>query len=115
MMKIYGCLFLLLAVCSASCGKEEKHLDPEKMQRILTDLHFAEAYSMAANPDSVQRKSQRDPDSLAVYYSIVLRHHKVTKTEFDNSLDWYKQHPQELDSVYARMIPVFTAQEAIYQ
>jgi hypothetical protein len=83
--------------------KEEEHLSPEKMQHILTDLHLAEINSMLVY-DSTHQARNKNIDSLALYYNEVFAHHRISKEEFSKSLEWYKANPQELDSVYARVI-----------
>jgi hypothetical protein len=108
-------LFPLLFVFCLSCSeKEEAHLPPAKMQQILYDIHLAEAYSTMALRDSTHRRSERNIDSLALYYATIFRHHKLSAAEFNRSLDWYKQHPEELDSIYTKMIPDMLKLETKY-
>lgn len=94
--------FLIVTVCSCK-PKEEAHLPAEKIQRILTDLHLAEINSMLVY-DSTHQARNKNLDSLALYYNDVLAHHNISKEEFSKSLQWYKENPEELDSVYARVI-----------
>ena len=99
-------IFLLLCSCFIfSCTESNApHFPPDKMQAILEDLHIAESYSVIVKQDSLRRGSERDYDSLAVYYTAVFKHHNVSYKEFEENLTWYKQHPEELDSVYIRTI-----------
>ncbi|RYZ54520.1 MAG: DUF4296 domain-containing protein [Sphingobacteriales bacterium] len=110
--KLLPLLFLIAVMYS--CKTETSHLPPGKMQAVLTDLHYAEVLSMAVNKDSALRRSQRDLDSLALFYKSVFSHHGISRQEFHTSLEWYKHNPDELDSIYNRMVPYFTAQEIIY-
>lgn len=100
----YRLLLLVLIVTIGSCKpKEEPHLPAAKMQHILTDIHLAEINSMLVY-DSTHQARNRNIDSLAVYYNDIFAHYKTNKEEFSKSLDWYKTNPEELDSVYARII-----------
>jgi len=96
-----------------SCQSSNKHqLSATKMQAVLDDLHVAEAYSVLINQDSARRETERNVDSLKKYYQIILKHHKITFKEFDESLTWYKNHPHELDSMYAKIINDLSIQDA---
>jgi len=102
-MKNYT-LVLMLFVIACSCKpKQEPHLPPDKMQHILTDMHLAEINSMFVY-DSTHQARNKNPDSLALYYNEIFAHYNITKEEFSKSLDWYKLNPEELDSVYSRVI-----------
>lgn len=112
-MRIY-----ILAVCFCavliSCDNKPGGKDviaPEKMQLILTDMHYAETYSTMVNDSFMRNKNK---DSLASFYKSILSHHKISMDEFRSSIDWYKMNPEQLDSVYANMIPNLSKQESIY-
>lgn len=98
-------LFLVFTVTFVACEQNEEapHLPREKMVDILSDIHMAETYSTMVN-DSMQRTTNKNLDSLAVYYAAILEHYKVSVEEFDTSMFWYRQHPEELDSVYTRVM-----------
>lgn len=101
---------LLFAACAE---KPQTHLPAEQMQRILFDIHLAESFSMRLHEDSSKRSTARNLDSLAVFYRSVFKRHQVTPDQFEQSLKWYLAHPQELDTIYARMIPEMSKLEAI--
>ena len=94
--------------------KEASHLPPAKMQQVLYDIHLAEAYSTMAVKDSTRRRGERNMDSLALYYATIFQHHKLNPAQFQESLQWYKQHPEELDSIYSKMIPDMLKLETKY-
>ncbi len=105
-----------LGVFFCACKKErEAHLSQERMQQVLLDVHLAETYSMALHPDSIKRNIERNSDSLAAFYLYIFDHHKISRAVFEESLDWYMQHPQELDSIYARMIADIGKFQAAYE
>lgn len=92
-------LFVLLAGCKS---KDKPAIEPERMEKILTDLHIAEAYSTMVN-DSLHHVRNKNFDSLAVYYNDIFAHHNVSKEEFMQSVTWYKLHPDDLDTIYAHV------------
>jgi len=115
MRKTRSSLLAALMLLAASCGRQqENHLSPRKMQEVLLDINLAEGYSMTLHPDSTKRNVERNLDSLAVFYKSVLKHHGISQQDFEQSLDWYKHHPEELDSIYAAIIPEMSKLEATY-
>ena len=50
----------------------------------------------------------KNTDSLAGFYITIFKHYNITPEEFATSLEWYKAHPEELDSMYNKMLPVAT-------
>lgn len=109
-------LLLLPAFLFFSCNETNApHFPPDKMQAILQDIHLAESYSTVIRQDSLHRGAERDYDSLAVYYQTIFRHYHTDDKEFEQSLTWYKQHPEELDSIYIRMIDSLTRLENKFQ
>ena len=84
------------------------------MEEVLLDIHLAEAYSTFVPKDTAVRVTEKNMDSLAVYYSRIFDSHNITREQFVSSMKWYKEHPQELDSVYTRMIPHISEMEGKY-
>ena len=85
--------------------ESEAHIPRDKMQKLLLDVNIAEAYSTMVK-DSLHKAPGKNYDSLAVYYRSILAHHKISADQFTNSLNWYKAHPEEMDSIYVKMIPL---------
>jgi len=112
-LKLLSCLFFLFAF--ASCQEEAtSHLPAQKMEEILLDIHLAEAYSTMVPKDSTVRITDKNLDSLAVFYKKVFDNHQITQQQFLSSMKWYKEHPVELDSIYTRMIPRISEIEGKY-
>jgi len=88
-----------------ACGNEQKetHLPAEKMRAILTDMALAETYSTMLNDSSINNPGAKNGDSLGKFYGEILATHKITREAFDQSMAWYKQHPAEMDSLFAAM------------
>lgn len=107
-----ACSFLIFSSCEEA---NTPHFPADKMQAMLEDIHIAEAYSTVINQDSLHRGAERNMDSLAVYYQEIFTHYHTGYEEFQQSLLWYKQHPEGLDSIYIRMIDSLTALENKFQ
>jgi len=107
-MKYFLPILIAALLWTASCKKEQPHLSAEKMQGVLTDIYMAESYSMTIAQDSTKPGTQKNLDSLARYYREIFKHHNITQQEFTSSMTWYEQHPEELDSAFANMIPQLT-------
>ena len=65
-------------------------------------MHLAEGYTRVIPrlqnlPDGVTMKQD---DSLLKYNAMILKEFNITKTDFQNSLDYYKKRPVLLDSIY---------------
>ena len=91
---------IMSAIMLSSCGgADEAPLPRETMVKLMTDIHLSEVYGTMVN-DSLHQSINRNMDSVAVYYKSILAHHNVTIEQFKQSLDWYSDHPLELDSVY---------------
>jgi hypothetical protein len=95
--------FALSLFCS--CKREIPHMPPKQMAPILADLHIADAYSGLLK-DSLGLSRAKDYDSLARWTAQIFARHGVTMQEFSKSMDWYRDRPVELDSLYASVIPI---------
>jgi len=67
------------------------------------DVSLAETYSTMTS-DNQHTRGVKNSDSLSVYYKTIFAHYDITQNEFDESMQWYKAHPEELDTVYSHMI-----------
>jgi Domain of unknown function (DUF4296) len=98
---------IALYSCKGKLGKPGYRLPQEQMRKILLDMNTAEAYSLQVK-DSLHKGGTKNIDSLAVFYQEIFRHYNITEAQFKASLDWYKNNPDELDSLYTMMMPVVT-------
>ncbi|MEO6830556.1 MAG: DUF4296 domain-containing protein [Chitinophagaceae bacterium] len=95
-------LFLLLLF---SCKKPTEHLPPSTMAPVLAELHIADAYSTMLH-DSTGKNALKNYDSLARWTAEIFNRHHVTMEGFNKSMDWYRDRPLELDSLFAKVIPI---------
>lgn len=107
---------LAIVLCSimTACGSQTSiepedyaHIPMDRMEQILMDLHMAEVYSSMLD-DSTHTSRSKNIDSLAVFYKDVFAHHNITQDEFEQSFEWYRTHPAEIDTLYKRMIVTFS-------
>lgn len=100
--------FVMLLV---SCKKPTEHMPPKEMVPILAELHLADAYSTMLH-DSTGKNALKNYDSLAVWTAEIFARHHVTMKTFNKSMDWYRDRPQELDSLFAQVLPVLEKMKA---
>ncbi len=113
-MKLLRVLSLFLVLCSIfSCkqGQEKPPIPEAKMQEVLVDMHLAESYSQGLG-DSSANRFQKNYDSLAGFYTSILKHHKLSFEEFNEALEWYKERPMLIDTLYGKVLTRLTEMKA---
>jgi hypothetical protein len=114
-MKQILVLFAFITLSAVSCKQEKtEHLSRFKMQQLLFDIYLAESYSTFVPKDSALRKTEKNLDSLAIFYQMIFKSHHITPRQFEESMSWYKEHPEELDSIYTRLIPEISKLDGVY-
>lgn len=101
-------MVLLAAGIACSACKQpvgSLHLSQKQLAPVLADLHLADAYSSMLR-DTTHPEAGKNYDSLAVWTKAILEKHRVSQAEFNNSMEWYRDNPAELDSLYAKVIPI---------
>ncbi|MCW3120868.1 MAG: hypothetical protein JWQ38_360, partial [Flavipsychrobacter sp.] len=91
---------------------EGNHMSPKIMQKLLLDINMAETLSSFQKDSLHKQGGTKNNDSLAVYYKDIFAHYNITAAQFTEDLEWYKEHPEELDSIYTDMIPIATGIQA---
>ena len=109
----YLLLPIVLLFSCKTMMKDKPPVPAGKMEAIFLDLHIAEAYSSMLD-DSLHQSRNKNLDSLAVYYTDVFSHHDITKEQFLEGVNWYKKHPEEMDSFYRGVITEAGKLESIY-
>jgi len=97
-------IFLCLS-CKSNSSYSGDHLPPKLMQKVLLDISLAEAYSTVVK-DSLHKGGSKNVDSLALYYKDIFAHYHITQDQFTESLDWYKDHATEMDTMYNNLVPL---------
>ncbi len=102
-MPRFALLAFTLLFTVVACKKDNgDHLPPQKMEQVLMDMSIAETYSAMLH-DNSHPPGSKNTDSLTSYYKDIFAHHHITREQFKNSLDWYKQHPDDLDTIYTNL------------
>jgi len=105
-VNIIAFLLVLSFVFSGCSSKSDPPIGADKMRDLLFDLQAAEAYSNGKfDGDSLGQKANiKNPDTLAYYYAMVFKRHGISQVDFEQAIDWYLRHPDELTAVYAKVI-----------
>ena len=103
MKKMLVVMLVAMALVQSCKDAPGKHLPQKKMEDVLLDLAMAETYS-GVTRDNAHPSGAKNIDSLAYYYRQILDHHKVSVEEFRQSIDWYKAHPDVLDTMCNNMM-----------
>jgi hypothetical protein len=108
----YLSILLLLFACAPQKPKAPDNLlNQTQLSDILTEMHLADAIAngtKSGNLDSVNREAI----SLNAY---ILEKHQLTREQFMESFDFYKQNPVLMDSVYAEVITKLSSKEMEYR
>lgn len=106
-------LSLLFAACknNSTATDIEGRIPAKTLEKILYDMQIADVYSLSVRADSTKSFGQKNPDSLARYYKEIFAHNGVTYDQFRKTIDWYKEHPPEFDTVYQNVLNRISAEE----
>jgi len=105
-------ILLAASLClTVSCKRKNResndHIPAKQMEKIMLDVNVAEAYSTLVK-DSLHKPGEKNTDSLAVYYKTIFDHYHVTEEQYKESIEWYKRHPDDLDTLFNNISPVVT-------
>ena len=111
--RLFTIIIITGTVLFTACkhAADDYHLPRKDMQRLMMDINLAEAYSVSAK-DSLYKPGTRNVDSLSSYYQEIFDHYHITKAQFSQSLNWYKEHPDELDTIYSNNLKIITNLQA---
>ncbi|MFT4062271.1 MAG: DUF4296 domain-containing protein [Edaphocola sp.] len=96
-------ILLLLLQCACKQPQETPPIPDATMAKLLADVHLAEIYSQGLGKDSKNRV-EKNRDSLSGFYISILKHYDVSYEDFEDALEWYKERPSEIDSLYGKVI-----------
>ena len=100
-MRLYIFLTLLTFI---SCSEkpifetEKSTLNQEELIVILADFHLMEAHINESGINLVTYK-----DSLQIFKSIVLQKHNIKEEDFNQSLAYYAQFPENYKELYSKV------------
>ncbi len=103
------CIALLAASCSSMfSSRPTGTLSESQMTELLVDIHLTEATLRNAN-DSLARLL--DTTDMRKRFAAVFRKHEIEPGQFNKSLNYYLEHIEELDKIYAEVIAQLTEKE----
>lgn len=92
-------VFSACCILLASCRQNRPRLSQSEMIPVVMDLHLADAYSTQVR-DTSKPGYEKNYDSLSVWTLRILAQNKVSKEDFNASMDWYRDHPDQLKLLY---------------
>jgi hypothetical protein len=99
---------LFLFACAPQKAKAPDHLlDQNQMSDIVAEMHLADAIasgSKTGHTDSILQE-------VVSLNAFILDKHQITREQFLESFDYYKQNPILMDSMYAEVITKLSSQE----
>ena len=102
-----------LSIFLSSCGNKtvveipSSVLSQEKLVRVMVDMQLMEA---ALSLGVVNANIKTMNDTLAMYN--VFQKDSITKTQYDESMKFYSQHPEILNKIYDDVIIELTKKQA---
>ncbi len=104
------CMALLWASCSSIFNsKPVGTLSQSQMVDLLVDIHLTEATYKMAN-DSISRLD--DTTGIRQRFAQVFRKHDIKPDRFNNSLNYYIEHIEDLNKIYSEVIVKLTEIDA---
>ncbi len=104
------CIALLSASCNSILNSKPTGMLSEKqMIDVLVDINLTEA-ALKTGDDSIARKG--DTTELRERFAEVFKKNDIEPDRFNNSLNYYLKHIDELDKIYVEVINRLTALEA---
>ena len=87
------CSFLFATACT---NRPKEVLNPNKMVKVLTDLHKLDGIIAAEGMEYTEIN--------ALYYEHILEKHNINQAIFDSSLVWYTRNPKRFEKVYIKVV-----------
>jgi hypothetical protein len=101
-MKIQSIIFCVIFLgCGATKTETPKDiLSENSFIFLLKDIHLAEAkFELHKTKGMENAKSE-----LAHNYSSIYKTHGVTEKDFDKTIDYYAQHPEQLEKIFTGVL-----------
>lgn len=94
---------IMLFGCKSKIPKDI--IVPDKMQKILYDIHVADGYvSTILLPDSSKKVA-------AAYYKGIYKKFEIDSAQYNKSMEYYYAHPKDLDKIYKNISKTLESQK----
>jgi hypothetical protein len=96
---------VILCLIFLSCGNPKTEIPQDILSEnsfigLLKDIHLAEAKFELHKTKGMENAK----NELAHNYSTIYKTHEITPDDFDKTLDYYAQHPEQLEKIYTRVL-----------
>ena len=104
----------ILCLIFLSCGGPKTEIPQDILSEnsfigLLKDIHLAEAkFELHKTKGMKNAKNE-----LAHSYSTIFKTHGVTENDFDKTIDYYAQHPEQLEKIYTHVLEQLTKDRTI--
>ena len=118
MVKYYICnmkiISFILSLILLSCGNPKTEIPQDILSKnsfigLLKDIHLAEAKFELHKTKGMENAK----NELAHNYSSIYKKYEITIDDFDKTLDYYAQHPEQLEKIYTRVLEQLTKDRTI--
>jgi hypothetical protein len=102
---ILSIISVLLVACSSPKTEIPTDILSEAVfVNILKEVHLAEAAFELQKTKGMEKAK----NELANRYSSTYSEHNITATDFENTLNYYAQHPEKLEEIYTTVLEKLT-------
>lgn len=104
----------ILCLIFLSCGGPKTEIPQDILSEnsfinLLKDIHLAEAkFELHKTKGMKNAKNE-----LAHNYSSIYKKYDITVDDFDKTLDYYAQHPEQLEKIYTHVLEQLTKDRTI--
>ena len=118
MLKSYLCNMkissFILCLIFLSCGTPKTEIPQDILSEnsfinLLKDIHLAEAEFELHKTKGMENAK----NELGHNYNVIYDSHEITADDFEKTLDYYAQHPEQLEKIYTRVLEQLTKDRAI--
>ena len=107
-------LSFILCLILLSCGNQQKEtpqdiLSENSFINLLKDIHLAEAKFELHKTKGMENAK----NELAHNYNTIYETYEITVDDFDKTLDYYAQHPEQLEKIYTSVLEQLTKDRTI--
>ncbi len=101
---VIGVLFLMVSACKPGVPREL--IQPDKMGKVLYDIHLADAYAgNIPNVDSAKKVA-------AAYYKGIYNKFEIDSALYNKSMDYYAGNPEAFSKIYEYVTKELTAEKS---
>jgi hypothetical protein len=105
---------VILCLIFLSCGNPKTEIPQDILSKnsfigLLKDIHLAEAKFELHKTKGMENAK----NELAHNYKTIYEIHEISPDDFDKTLDYYAQHPEQLEKIYTRVLEQLTKDRTI--